>query len=100
DRFTFYRLADSVSAPANSATHEKDFFDGIDTSLPALAARLGEDQSKLPRLPQELTEIAKNIAGAAQAAQGSNSSAAVAPLLSVVQKLKGVTAEISQSSVA
>ena len=38
DRFTFYKLVDSVKpAKLDKDGHEKDFFDGIDTSLPGLA---------------------------------------------------------------
>ena len=60
DRFTFYKLADSIEpAKLDKDGHEKDFFDGIDTTLPALAARLGAEESKVPRLREELTEIAK-----------------------------------------
>src|SRR6202030_551740 len=59
DRFTFYKLADSVEpAKLDKDGHEKDFFDGIDTSLPGLAARLGTEEAKVPQLRHELTEIA------------------------------------------
>ena len=38
DRFTFYKLVDSViPSTVGKDGHEKSFFDGIDTSLPALA---------------------------------------------------------------
>ena len=101
DRFTFYRLVDSVvpSAAAKDG-HEKDFFDGIDTSLPGLAERLGEEQSKLPGLRPELADIAQGIAQATKAAREENSSAAVAPLLVVVAGLNHVTKEVSQSSLS
>ena len=50
DRFTFYKLVDSVEpAKLDKDGHEKDFFDGIDTTLPALADGLGRE-SKVPRL--------------------------------------------------
>src|SRR3984885_6221423 len=40
DRFTFYKLVDSVApAKLDKDGHEKDFFDGIDTSLPGLASK-------------------------------------------------------------
>ena len=40
-RYTFYRLVDSVLPPtADKDGHEQNFFDGIETSLPGLAARL------------------------------------------------------------
>ncbi len=41
-RFAFYKLVDSALANTKDASgHEKDLFDGIDTSLPALPAKLG-----------------------------------------------------------
>ena len=47
DRFTYYKLVDSVPESLMSSSkdkdkdgHEADFFDGIDTTLPRLAARL------------------------------------------------------------
>jgi LmbE family N-acetylglucosaminyl deacetylase len=101
DRFTFYRLVDSVvPSAAGKDGHEKDFFDGIDTSLPGLAERLGEEQSKLPGLRPELADIAQGIAQATKGARGENSSAAVAPLLTVVAGLNHVTKEVSQSSLS
>ena len=54
DRFTFYKLVDSIEpAKLDKDGHEKDFFDGIDTSLPGLAARLEIKESKLPHLRSE-----------------------------------------------
>src|SRR6266571_5446720 len=48
DRFTFYKLVDSVLPPTTDKDgHEKDFFDGIDTSLPGLASRLGDEEKKV-----------------------------------------------------
>jgi len=62
DRFTFYKLVDSVVPPKlDKDGHEKDFFDGIDTSLPGLAARSGAEESKVPQLRGELTEIEKKL---------------------------------------
>src|SRR6185437_2390018 len=39
----YYKLIDSVLPPLPAGAHEKDFFDGIDTSVPALADRLGSE---------------------------------------------------------
>ena len=50
DRFTFYKLVDSVEpAKLDKDGHEKDFFDGMDTTLPGLAARLVIEESKVPQ---------------------------------------------------
>ena len=60
-RFAFYKLIDSVLPNAKDASgHEKDLFDGIDTSLPALPAKLGEED-KVPWLKPELAKLADHL---------------------------------------
>ncbi len=62
DRFAFYKLVDSVlPSGTKSVGHEKDFFDGIDTSLPGLAARLGAEKTKVPWLREALKTIADAV---------------------------------------
>jgi LmbE family N-acetylglucosaminyl deacetylase len=62
DRFTFYKLLDSVvESSKDKEGHEQDFFDGIDTSLPGLAARLGDEASKLPALKATLTDMQSKV---------------------------------------
>jgi LmbE family N-acetylglucosaminyl deacetylase len=61
-RYAFYKLVDSVLPKTTDASgHEKDFFDGIDTSLPGLAARLGYDEKQVPWFRAELTKIGGEI---------------------------------------
>jgi LmbE family N-acetylglucosaminyl deacetylase len=99
DRFTFYKLVDSIEpAKLDKEGHEKDFFDGLDTTLPGLAARLGTEGGKVPQLHQELTEIAKGIAEASGDAKGNDTSAAATPLMAVVAELERVRAEVSNAS--
>jgi LmbE family N-acetylglucosaminyl deacetylase len=65
DRFTFYKLVDSVvDSPKDKDGHEADFFDGIDTTLPGLAARLGDEEKKVPWLRGKLGEIQGKIEAA------------------------------------
>ena len=46
-RYTYYKLLDSVlPATTDKDGHEQDFFDGIDTSLPGVASRLGSGRVK------------------------------------------------------
>ena len=98
DRFTFYRLVDSVVPSAvGKDGHEKDFFDGLDTTLPGLAARLGAEQGKIPQLRQQLVEIQKQVSEATQAAKN-DASGAVAPLIKVVAGLDRVSAEVSSAA--
>jgi LmbE family N-acetylglucosaminyl deacetylase len=111
DRFTFYKLVDSVepgsmdangmpaSAP-NDQGHEKDFFDGIDTTLPALAARLGTEESKVPQLRLELSKIAGKVEEAGGAAKRTDASAAATPLMEVVAGLERAYAEVSKSTLS
>ncbi|MFZ0774818.1 MAG: PIG-L family deacetylase [Candidatus Sulfotelmatobacter sp.] len=101
DRFTFYKLVDSIQPPKlDKDGHEKDFFDGIDTSLPGLAARLGAEESKLPQLRQGLAEIANKIAQASEDAKNNDSAAAATPLRETVTELERLYAEVSQASVS
>ena len=76
DRFAFYKLVDSIEpAKLDKDGHEKDFFQGIDTTLPGLAAGLSGDESKVPHLRQELTADAKpQVAQATESAKGNDPS--------------------------
>ena len=80
-RTSYYKLIDSAmpKAPAADA-HESDFFDGIDTSLPGLANRLGSDEAKSPWLRAQLQTIQKTVDDATAAANRDDGSAAK-PLL-------------------
>ncbi|HMK21210.1 MAG TPA: PIG-L family deacetylase, partial [Terriglobales bacterium] len=79
--YSFYRLIDSVLPPANDKDgHEQDFFDGIDTTLPGLATRLGPDEFKVPYLRPELQKLQETVESAKKAAER-NTSEAAAPLL-------------------
>ena len=95
DRFTFYKLEDSViPSAAGKDGHEKSFFDGIDESLTGLSARLGPEEKKLPELKRQLSEIAKQIAAA------TSSASPAADLMQVVAGLKTVEVEIARSNVS
>ena len=97
DRFSFYKLVDSVLPATNKNVHEKDFFDGIDTSLPGLAARLGDQEPKVPGLGKDLTGISTKIAEATKAASADPSSAS-APLAAVVAELDAASTEATKST--
>jgi LmbE family N-acetylglucosaminyl deacetylase len=81
DRYTHYKLVDSVLPPAtDNDGHEKDFFDGINTSLQAWGSGFDAARAK------ELARIESNVAEAAKDADQDPGSAA-APLLSVIDSL-------------
>jgi LmbE family N-acetylglucosaminyl deacetylase len=98
DRFSFYKLLDSASGPASDQKgHEHDFFDGIDTSLPALASRLGADIAKAPFLRPSLIEIQARIQEASLAAEHEPAGAAE-PLLAGLEKTRTTLELINNSS--
>ena len=101
DRFTFYKLVDSViPSQLDKSGHEKDFFDGIDTSLPGLASRLGSEQTKLPGLRKELVDIAAGISRASAAAKSGDVSAPAEPPMKVVHDLQRVNEQLRASSLS
>jgi len=62
DRFAFYKLVDSVVPPkTDNQGHEKDFFDGIDTSLTGLVSRIGDEATKVPFLRMDLQKLQGDI---------------------------------------
>jgi LmbE family N-acetylglucosaminyl deacetylase len=81
DRYTYYKLVDSILPPTTDKDgHEKDFFDGTDTSLQSLSIGLDTDGAR------ELTKIQNNVAEAEKNAEKDPGSAA-APLLAVIDSL-------------
>jgi LmbE family N-acetylglucosaminyl deacetylase len=85
-RFAFYKLVDSVLPNTKDASgHEKDLFDGIDTSLPALAAKLG-DESKFPWLQADLAKVADQVKDSV-----GDLSAGVEQLASIVDRINEST---------
>jgi LmbE family N-acetylglucosaminyl deacetylase len=94
DRFTFYKLVDSV-LPKSADGHEKDFFDGIDTSLVVLADRLGGDETKLPDLRAQLKKVQGEIEDARKVA-GGDAGAAAKPLLEALQIVDGLVVKTAQ----
>jgi len=98
-RYTYYKLVDSVlPSTTDKDGHEQDFFDGIDTSLPGLASRLGAEESKMPWLRPGLSEIAKHIQDASQRSEKSTSASA-GPLLVALQSMESVVSRVDSSSI-
>jgi len=89
DRFTFYKLVDSVLPKTTDEDgHEKDFFDGIDKSLPGLAAGLGDQEKDVPWLRRELANIAKEESGD------------VGPLSNAARQLDSVVDRLEKDEIA
>jgi len=97
-RYTYYTRVDSTLPKAELKNEESDFFDGIDTTLPALASRLGSDEAKAPFLRPQLTEMAKLVDQAAKNARPANPSDAGAPLLEGLKLTRDLIRQVDQSS--
>jgi NPCBM-associated, NEW3 domain of alpha-galactosidase len=91
DRFTFYKLVDSViPSTVGKDGHEKSFFDGIDTTLPGLVNRHGVIAGVMdPRIAEGLKKIAANVADATNAKDGA---AAAIPLTAALREIDGLLA--------
>jgi LmbE family N-acetylglucosaminyl deacetylase len=96
DRFTFYRRVDSV-LPDEKAGHERDFFDGIDTSWQALTSRFDMSEAKLPGVQSQLAMIAKLVTDASKVASGADPSMSSEPLMKLVAQLTRLNGEINSS---
>ncbi len=79
--------------------HEQDFFDGIDTSLPGLASRLGEEETKVPWLRPELTKVAGKI-DAARKASEADTLRAPEPLFAIAESLRELVNRIDSSDLS
>ena len=70
DRFTYYKLVDSVlPSTTDKDGHEKDFFDGMDATIPGIATNLGAEAGKLPGLASSLAAMQKDVEQASAAAE-------------------------------
>ena len=99
-RYTYYKLMDSVAPPTTDKDgHEQDFFDGIDTSLPGLASRLGGEESKAPGLRPDLVEIATRIQDASQRSDKEMSDAA-GPLFVALRKLDSLISNVESGQIS
>ncbi len=96
-RYSFYKLKDSTLSSAGSS-HESDFFDGIDTSLPGLAATLGNGEHKVPWLQGELEKIAAEIQQALD--DENNPEKAAGPLFASSEELDAALARLQKSEVS
>ncbi len=93
-RNSFYKLVDSVLPNTKDASgNEKDFFDGIDTSLPELAA-LGDGEIRW--LANELHQIGDDI----QEPKEKQTVGSVEPLLDAFNRLNSSIIRISNSNLS
>jgi LmbE family N-acetylglucosaminyl deacetylase len=97
-RYTYYKLIDSTLGKPDG--HEKDFFDGIDTSLVGLAARLGPEESKVPFLRPALQSLQKHVDDATKAFSVHDPSACAAPLMAGTEETGKLRNQVHDSSLS
>ncbi len=91
-RISYYKLVDSVLPMPPPGTHEKDFFDGIDTSLSGLAARVGD-----PDVRKLLETVQAKIKAAVQASDSDDPSQASRPLLEALGLARAALQAVQRS---
>ncbi len=109
---SYYKLLDSVlpmpreHSPQQTKTgfagepaREGDFFDGIDTTLPGLADRIGEEDSKVPFLRPALGAIKERVDEATHLIPGPSSRLA-APLLAGEEQVTELMEQIDHSQLS
>jgi LmbE family N-acetylglucosaminyl deacetylase len=94
-RYTYYKLFDSTLP--KPAGHEKDFFDGIDTSLVGLAGRLGAEESKVPFLRPALDSLQKHVDDAIKAFSIQDPSACAPALLAGRDETEKLIHQVDES---
>src|SRR5437868_1888124 len=92
DRYTYYKLVDSVVPPSTDKDgHERDFFDGIDTSVQSL--RSGFEAAAALELANIVTKTAE-----ARSDMDKDPSGAAAPLLSIVDSLAHLENQVKSNN--
>ena len=91
--YSFYRLVDSVlPKTVDEKGHEKDFFDGIDTSLPGLTAKPDGDNSRW--LAGELGRVSEDV----DEAEKKQADGAAEPLLDAFNRLNSAAIRIKNGT--
>ena len=99
-RYSYYKRVDSVLPQESLKNDESDFFDGIDTSLPGLASRLGSDENKASFLRPNLEQLGKLIDEAVQKANPRDPSAAGIPLVEGLKITRDLIDKAQQSQLS
>jgi LmbE family N-acetylglucosaminyl deacetylase len=100
DRFAFYKLVDSVVPKITDAKgHEKDLFDGIDTTLPGLFKQIGADASRVPFLRPALLQMQSDV-NTARTAADHDPASAIAPLTKGLQLVRQTIPQVQESTIS
>jgi LmbE family N-acetylglucosaminyl deacetylase len=98
-RYTYYQLRDSIIAKPTEGAHEQDFFDGVDTSIVGLAARLDAEETKVPFLRPALESLQKHVEEASKVFTIQDPSACAAPLLAGLNETTQLLKQLSEAKI-
>lgn len=96
---SYYKLVDSVLPMPRERAREHDFFDGIDTTLPGLAARIGDEETKVAFLRPALVAIKERVDEATHLIPGPSSRLA-GPLLAGAEQVSELMNQIAHSELS
>ncbi len=96
---SYYKLVDSVLPMPRAGARERDFFDGIDTTLPGLAARIGDEETKVAFLRPALVAIKERVDEATHLIPGPSSRLA-GPLLAGEEQVAELMNQIEHSELS
>jgi LmbE family N-acetylglucosaminyl deacetylase len=96
---SYYKLVDSVLPIPREGVHERDFFDGIDTTLLGLADRIGDEDSKVSFLRPALGAIKERVDEATHLIPGPSSRLA-APLLAGEEQVAELMDQIEHAELS
>ena len=97
DSFRTYKLAETTVA---RQANERGFFDGIDVTLPGLAARLGADEAKAPFLRGALEQADQLVEQAASAFHPDNTAAVAPQLIAALKLVRGAARQLEPLAIA
>lgn len=101
ERPSAYHLVQSLAAtPADTGAAESSFFDGLDTTVPGLASRLGDEEKKVPFLRPALIEFEGKILEAVAGLTPENPSLVAAPLLAAAGMVTELLNHIEDSTLS
>jgi LmbE family N-acetylglucosaminyl deacetylase len=100
-RYSRYKLVEAiVPTPGMSGGREQSFFDGIDTTLVGLAARIAVEEPKVPFLRPALIELERKVNEARATCTLKDTASAAAPLLEGLDIVGRLIGQLESSSLS
>jgi LmbE family N-acetylglucosaminyl deacetylase len=99
-RYTYYKRIDSVLPADRLKDKEEDFFDGLETTIPGLAQRLGREENEVGWLRPLLTQMQADVDSAWAAVSPEDPSHCATPLLHGLATTNEVIARLESADIS